>query len=223
LEKVRNNLFAGFSLLSIAVYVWCYLDIKSAMTILAPPENRELGLTEIAQGALLLVCLWAGIKNARGKSFFNFWIVFSLFIFFIFLEEIDYGLHYVEFLLGKEPYALNFIGFRNIHNQGNNNNWIKLFILICQIILFGILPFIKTYTKINYPARSYGFFYLFITLSNPLSNWLIIEHLSALDEQVFEKTQLLGELRELAYYLILVVFISEYREEINHLIFKLKS
>lgn len=222
MENLRNKLFIGFFFLTLLIYLWCFIDLESAMGILAPPRNRELGLIEIAQGVIILICLWVGIENSKKKNSTPFWLLFSFAILFIFLEEIDYGFHYLEFILGKEPYTLNLFGFRNIHNQGSNNKWIKLLIKLCQIILFGILPFTKRFTKIKYPAKAYGFFFWFITLNNPFFDRILLRNMSTSELQLFDKTQLIGELGELAYYLILVVFISEYREEITQLFHKRK-
>ena len=213
MEIIRNKLFIGFSTLCIAIYAWSFLALDSAMKLLAPPINRELGLIEISQSLLLMVGIGLGLTNARKKKSKIFWLVLSLILIVVFLEEIDFGLHYLEFLLGKDPYALNIFGFRNVHNQGNNNSLIKLIILIPQMIFFGVLPF----TRIKYPAKAYGFFYLFITLSEPIINWILLKELSDLESKLYDASQLLGELRELAYYLMLLLFITEYREEINRL------
>lgn len=46
---------------------------------------------------------------------------------YVLLEEIDYGLHYAEYIAGAEPYDFYFGGFRNIHNLETMTNPTRFF------------------------------------------------------------------------------------------------
>jgi len=139
---------AVFIILMLLVFLWSFIDLSSCLQVFAPVENRELGLTEITQAAVLVGIICLTFLQFLEKIKINYkegaaWVIFSLFLTFIFLEEVDYGLHYYDHFMGNEAYTTSLDdSFRNVHNQGNNNIVIKTIIVIFQIILFGIILFL---------------------------------------------------------------------------------
>ena len=62
-----------------------------------------------------------------------------------FFEEIDYGLHYVEYAHGKTKEQVDYQivvqhQVRNFHNIGHTNSYIKFLAYACTVVLFVILP-----------------------------------------------------------------------------------
>lgn len=134
-----------------------FSGIEFAQQIIAPtiawlPNDswREFGLLEQLQNFYLLIMLAilliAVINRTRliEKLFFG---LITAVILFIFLEEIDYGLHFYEFF--NEEYSG--IKVRNWHNQETDNKQnvssLKKVADIIMVIWFVILPLFKN--KIN--------------------------------------------------------------------------
>lgn len=107
--------------------------------IVAPPLNREYGLLENLQLLILLVAIIAALRGLRvaddalGKTAFA---LIALIGTFIFLEEMDYGLHFWSLLTTGQATQ----DFLNIHNQGNNIRFMKKGTDAFYILFFVILP-----------------------------------------------------------------------------------
>ena len=212
-----NKSFLGFILFMITVYGWLIIDQESCLQIFAPVTNRELGVIELLQSVVLVVILFIGISQIRLNFKLNglptiCWSFFSAIITFVFLEEIDYGLHYYDFLRGNNSYTTSFgNGFRNIHNQGTNNQAIKAIIIVVQTLFFGILPFLNSSVgKVSF-RKIYALFYWTIAFSTPILSLIITNTFSLEEASELTKSQLFAEMRELAFYLMLLVFIVEFR------------
>ena len=136
------------NLLFIGLY---YSGIKFAQQLIAPTidwlsENswREFGLLEQFQNIYLLVILVifaiAVFKRELVAERLFYFIGFSAFL-FLFLEEIDYGLHFYEYFSGETVE----IAVRNWHNQevvggGQKVKYLKRIVDIVGGVWFVIIP-----------------------------------------------------------------------------------
>ncbi len=107
-----------------------------------PDAAREFGLLENLQNVCLLVLVAIAVLAAKrraglGRLFFG---GIALFAAFVFLEEIDYGLHYYEIVTGASSYDPEQV--RNIHNIGDTNKYIKRIADILLVLCFGLLPLV---------------------------------------------------------------------------------
>ncbi|NND77828.1 MAG: hypothetical protein HKN39_06560 [Flavobacteriales bacterium] len=59
----------------------------------------------------------------------------------------DYGRHYYEYFYegGKENKSI----VRNFHNQGNNNFYVRQFIIFTMILIFVLLPWLRWKDKVK--------------------------------------------------------------------------
>jgi uncharacterized membrane protein YozB (DUF420 family) len=91
---------------------------ESVLQLLAPVPNREFGILETLQHVLLvLLVVFVLLKTwtaARGTRLLL--SAAGLFFAFVFLEEVDYFLHFYDAFQGREVYATNLHGLRNAHN-----------------------------------------------------------------------------------------------------------
>ncbi len=131
---------------------------------MAPDFNREFGIVENFQLAVILAIIYISLKAYKKSTAKLIRVTFLAVIIgscLFFLEEIDYGLHIYDLVtgtpldqIGQEPDGDE---IRNIHNQGNITEYLKLSLYITFIVLFLLLPFIIK--KVN--------------ISNPFVRWLI--------------------------------------------------
>lgn len=142
------------NLLFISLY---YSGIKPAQQLIAPTINwlssdswRELGMLEQLQNIYLLTILFMfGLAFIKRKVIAEkiFFLVANFFILFLFLEEIDYGLHFYELIIGE----YSGIEERNWHNQktGTKQNvrYLKKMADIMMLIWFVIIPLCKPKIK----------------------------------------------------------------------------
>lgn len=110
----------GFNALAIGFYYsgvhGLQQVIAPTMGVLRPSQWREFGLLEFVQHGLLLAIIWVLLKSAITRTDITERVLLvsaaAAFI-FLFLEEIDYGLHFYELATGN--YAE--VPVRNWHNQ----------------------------------------------------------------------------------------------------------
>ncbi len=122
-----------------------FLDIWGYSFLISPNINREFGLLENAQLLLLIssFVVFFKTKNSVGRGIETYLFYFVLLgIAFLILEEMDYGIHFYEWLTLPEynMYETK-IKTRNIHNQGELLKWIKWFSYLCLIVVFVFLPY----------------------------------------------------------------------------------
>ena len=214
-EKYLN----GFVLFYILVCIWLVTNKDACIELMAPVQNRELGLLELLQvvvlGAIIRLSS-RGVWKFRKRNLKRFllWGSLSLVVSLVLLEEIDFGMHYYDYLTGSEAYSSNLFGsFRNIHNQGNNNLIIKSVVLVFQIIIFGLLPFAKISIGNKGFRSQYAIYFWIVTLVNPMLLYILSSNLASYDMIQLKKSQILPELRELGCYFMLLVFLVEYKKE----------
>ncbi len=108
--------------------------------------NRELGLLESAQHLLLLCSLFILI-SAYPASRHNLhrvgFVAGILLIAFVFLEEIDYGSHYWDWLTDAKYFAGD-VGF---HNNSGLSSEMKKISDVLMLIWFLLLPMFAPYSK----------------------------------------------------------------------------
>ena len=114
---------------------------------------REFGLLEMLQNLFLLsviVILSYGLISQTSFLDKGLYLLAILVFVFLFLEEIDYGLHYYEFItgnsLGDQP--------RNWHNQEGadghqNTRKIKKIADAALVLMFVLVPLLCTFTPLK--------------------------------------------------------------------------
>jgi len=105
-----------------------------------PNAPREFGLLENLQNVYLIAIIVIAAVAARrsgGLARMAFFGV-ALFVSFVFLEEIDYGLHYYEIITGVSSYDPEQV--RNVHNIGDTTQHIKRVADAVLILFFGLMP-----------------------------------------------------------------------------------
>lgn len=118
-----------------------FSNVPWLMEILAPQVNRELGLLENLQNAVLIAIIvmmvvraWRAVYPLE-RTFFGLVAAASV---FILLEELDYGTHFWEAWRGIEHG-----GAFNIHNQGENSDRFKFVGNLLLGVFFVILPWFR--------------------------------------------------------------------------------
>ena len=167
---LRNNhpvwVFGGVLLLLNAVLIGLYFSgLKWMQEIIAPTieglqfsQWREFGLMENIQNLLMLLIIAVFIHALCNKSgvinkvFYGLGLAFFI---FLFLEEIDYGLHHLEYLTGEASGVEN----RNWHNQWNdgveNATRLKKANDAVNILWFLLLPLLTFNQKIRTALARY--------------------------------------------------------------------
>jgi len=152
------------SVVTLSCILIFYLNLFGLSEIIAPEQNREFGIIENIQLLLLLMIFFLAVKGARLhklKIEKYAYIVIAAATAFIFLEEIDYGLHYYDLVTGRNNDNLARIEIfhtevRNLHNNQNNVlNIMKLISYAVIIIFFVLLPLLPDKLKQKYPLLGY--------------------------------------------------------------------
>lgn len=122
--------------------------ISPRMPKMNPSSGREFGLLENLQNLILLAMIVMAAMGFRRKTQriekagMAFVFLFSC---FIFLEEIDYGLHFYEYAKNVPWYEST--RARNLHNVGDRTNITKRVVDLGMLVAFGILPFALAKTR----------------------------------------------------------------------------
>ena len=141
-----------------------YLNLFGLSEIIAPEHNREFGVVENIQLALLLMIFLLALKGARTHKVQiekYAYILVAAATAFVFLEEIDYGLHYYDILTGRSKDNVAAIQvfdtkIRNLHNNENNVlNIMKLISYGIIILFFVVLPLLPDKLKQKHPLLAY--------------------------------------------------------------------
>ena len=144
-----------------------FFNVNGLGKYIAPTFNREFGIVENLQLALLVGIFLFSIQGIRRKKHAvekYAWSILAFAAALCFFEEIDYGLHYVEYFQGKTKEQVDYQivvqhQVRNFHNIGHANSYIKFLVYASTIILFVILPLLpqkimNRYRWIQYFAPS---------------------------------------------------------------------
>ncbi len=118
-----------------------FMGPEWAAEVVAPMANREFGALENLQLALLAVTVVIAIRGALLPSTRfakTVWAGLAAFSFVVLLEEIDYGLHYIEWFTGTPPEERAEV--RNLHNNEGVLRVIKPLVDIGFALLYAIIP-----------------------------------------------------------------------------------
>lgn len=177
-------------------------------------SNRELGLLESTQNVVLIAII---ILLARAVLIHKLWwfraaaIVALCGATFVFLEEIDYGLHYKEFFTGIS--ADEAAERRNWHNVGDRTSRIKQIVDTAVIFWFLIAPFalagsnfrlLRTITPDKYAALTLVAMFIIRNTAHGLQD-AGFEGSGTMDSN-------LSEFRELATYYLGAVYLFDISE-----------
>lgn len=211
-SKKLHTTYWIFPLIVITLMIFAnYSGISFLQTLISPEINREFGLLENLQLLLIGFTFYYSVKSISGKPAFLEklgYVLLSAFFLLLFLEEIDYGIHYYEYFFnnGKEDKEI----VRNFHNQGDNNFYLRQASYGVMILMFVLLPLLRNKIKVGFinhfcanPFIVSSFaVYIF---SGQLSRWLpklgmpVNESLRG-NHQEFE---------ELVLYYIILLFVYE--------------
>ena len=150
MDSFRVNLYfvvpVTISLVMVAMY---YSGIDILQQIIFPKMEgiyansaREFGLVENLQNVVLLsilIMLALGLRRKTHRVEQAALVGVGCCALFVFLEEIDYGLHVWEYLRGIK--ADEAVEVRNFHNQGDRTSRMKQSADLGMVIFFIILPF----------------------------------------------------------------------------------
>ena len=144
------------SIVTLTCILTFYLNWLGLSDIIAPRINREFGVVENIQNILLILIFFSALKGTRTREAkiekYGYAIIMAVTA-FMFLEEIDYGLHYYDHLTGKNQITKVVVfdsEVRNIHNNGKlilNLMKMAAYILICTF--FVVLPLLPEKIKVK--------------------------------------------------------------------------
>lgn len=188
-----------------------YSGISVLTTIISPPINREFGLLEHLQLLLIAFSLVYSIKSIKLKEFWLeklAYVFLSFFFLLLFLEEIDYGIHYYEYFIKGIQEDKSIV--RNFHNQGDNNFYLRQASYAVMVIMFILLPILKSKIKnrfISYFCAHHFLVYSFMVylFIGQLSRWLPRWGMQV-NESLRGNHQ---EFEELVLYYIIFLFVYE--------------
>jgi len=166
MKKVNFRSHFIYWLLPTVVTLGCilvfYLDPLGLSEIIAPEINREFGIAENIQLFLLILIFVYSVKGIRQRATqiekYGY-LLLSVATAFIFLEEIDYGLHYYDHLTDQNNYTVTKLAVfdgRNIHNrEGNTLNVFKMASYIIIVLFFVVLPLLPAKIKQKFSLLGY--------------------------------------------------------------------
>jgi hypothetical protein len=213
--KINNSIHFAYwqfpLLFGLFLVLMNYSGISFLTELVSPDVNREFGLLEHLQLLLIAASFVYVLKSIRLKEFWFeklSYVLLALFFLLLFLEEIDYGIHYYEFFVKGVREDKSVI--RNFHNQGDNNYYLRQASYVVMVLLFVVMPFFKSKIKnnlVNHFAASHYIIYSFLVylFIGQVSRWLpklgmpVNESLRG-NHQEFE---------ELILYYIILLFVYE--------------
>jgi len=120
---------------------WLQHLVSPRIVGMHPDSSREFGLLENLQNLYLLgivvVAAW-GVKRKALRLEKAAFAALALFSVLVFLEEIDYGLHYYEYWKGISFFEA--AQTRNLHNIGDADKLIKRLVDVLLVLLFVVAP-----------------------------------------------------------------------------------
>jgi hypothetical protein len=195
----------------------CYFQGPDWLQELAASSyNREFGLVENTENAILLCIIYIAfrlLKLPHSKRLKLPYLIIFFAAVFVFLEEIDYGYHYINYLNDADNKQLSIN--HNIHNLGNVNNQLRLVFYILIAIFVIILPYLSSSRLPPLLAH----FVADIRLQLTLLAFLMISKMAGIFNDLSHNTNMslhrnISEFEELAlYYLFLVYLYNLYWKE----------
>ena len=123
-----------------------FSGIDPLVQLVAPWANREWGLLENLQVALLLAAAGVAFHGVKVKPLpiqkVGF-LVAGCAALFIALEEMDYGRHILQlFSLDHKTVFEETFNAQNVHNMGNNSVYFRRFSYLFVMMVLGLSPFL---------------------------------------------------------------------------------
>jgi len=152
---LRTNLHLRYWVMPVLVLVlfmsMYFSGLKWAQEIICPKVDWELGIVENVQILILLMITIISIMGVFKKRLWiekSAFILLAVFSLFVFLEEIDYGNHFLKYFNGQENTIFSDLtGKLNFHNEGNNAKLFKRTIYPLMGLLFIVAPLIAVRIK----------------------------------------------------------------------------
>jgi hypothetical protein len=215
----EHLLYWGYPMILSFILQLCYFQGPDWMQELAASSyNREFGLVENTQNVLLLITSYLAFRLLiipnSGWLKLAYWLIF-LTALFVFLEEIDYGHHYINYINNAGPDQLRIN--HNIHNIDNVNNQLRLFFYILIAIFIIILPY---FSSSRLPSLL-THFVSDIRLQLTVLAFLVISQMAGIFNNLSHFTNMalngnISEFEELPlYYMFLVYVYKLYLREYN--------
>jgi len=136
-------------LLLILLMTFYFLGTPFLVELVVPNSNREYGLLENIQLVLILgiiiisfYVIFTGHALLQKLGF----VLLGLLAMFIFLEEMDYGDHFIKYFTNGEQRSIYFekFGEVNVHNQGGDIlTYMRRTPYVIIFMLFTIFPFVN--------------------------------------------------------------------------------
>lgn len=214
----------------LCIFTYFY-DVFGLSHIMASPVNREFGVVENLQLVLLIAMIFIarrGIRkngNRLARNCFRCLIALTIVVIF---EEIDYGLHYWDYISGAsiDQAGVMQIDYstevRNIHNNGQITNISKLVSYGLIIILFVLIPLLPASVKERYSIYKYlspSRFIITTAVSLLIVNNIAL-HLYRSSEHINQSLNgNISEFEEIMTYYIFVLYAFElaYSEKLSQL------
>lgn len=207
-ERTRFLLYIVAPLLGVGLCLAMYFSgVDWLAGIASPRRNRELGLLEHLQNAVLLGLCWFSWRTARvepTRRAAMLWRGLAAFVLLVFLEELDYGNHYISIARG----SWNSGPPVNLHNQGSVNEVLKATSNVGMGLWLGILPLFAS----RLPARLQPWIASRWSLGTLLVGIALSETAHALHGSLDHNRSLSGnisEFRETITYWVIALYIGE--------------
>lgn len=209
--------FAAATLLFIVGYAFVLMifpgqSLQAFLEFLAPEQNRENGLIETLQHLVLLSLIFVLAAQLISSKTFNQRLFFTgatALMAFIFLEETDYLMNYIEKLFGMQHYEISAGGFRNLHNTEHYFSLHKLayWCMSISTLIFAVWCLVK---KTALTARKSHLYFILVTwlciqTGLSLAGQFYLNQKSGFERQVVNETL---ELHLYASWLFLVCIIN---------------
>lgn len=198
----------------VPLLIMYFSEVPWAVEIVCPAVDWELGAPENIQLFLLLLIFIVSIYGIRKKEIKLEKLVFvclAVFTLFVFLEEIDYGLHFLKYFEGHTDTAFRKLTNRvNVHNLGNNAKLFKRSIYPLMGTLFIVTPLLKNrvnHSLLKYLIPNKG---IIITAIITILSYIIPRFL--VDFNIFKDGGLgvnIGEFSEIMVYYIFLIYLYE--------------
>ena len=185
-----------------------------------PSQRREFGLLEMIQNGLLLaIVILLAIQVWQRKQLLEK-LIFAIglgALGFLFLEEIDYGLHFYEFLTGNEAGVEK----RNWHNQwdGDLENATRLkrlndALFLLWFVLVPLLVMIKPLGRIAaripvIPSRWFLAGFIIALLCSSLAHALDDAGFGVINGQDGNLAKTIAEFRETSIYYLYLLYVLQ--------------
>ncbi|MCP4046884.1 MAG: hypothetical protein GY732_12965 [Gammaproteobacteria bacterium] len=189
---------------------------------------REFGALEMLQNLFLLFVIAYSVRCLLAAH--KRWVKLVAFVLvlisvFTLLEEIDYGIHFVEYFTGQHGSLAQETWNRNWHNKTNADgtqyvSYIKLAASIALLFGFVLAPFVLSRTgnsviQLLLPSKWMASTVILLVSLSFLAHWLDDAGYAIIGEAPGNLYKNVSEFRELNMYYILLLYTATLFERIN--------